>query len=336
MFENLTEARRETEPKLFRAIHREAVQAVEELKSKEIKLIQALQEVDENFVYRYLGFNSLFRYCVEALKLTEAQSMMYITVSRKSKKLPCLQKALESGEVTVSKVNRVVSVINNENEQYWLDLTKTLSKREIEKEVAKINPRAVTPEKTRYLNDTTIELQIPVSEEVFNLLKRAQEILVQKAQRPVSLEEVIRITSQSYLEKADPIKREVRRQRKIQAKGVADKNQSDASVGLRDNSAASANNSALCPGRATKSDEGSRPHIVAPPLPKYLKQKTKDRILARDGGRCTYRQGNRQCSERVYLQVHHIYPRELGGTNEPSNLTTLCSGHHRVLHEEYH
>ncbi len=337
MFETLTQAKKEIEPKLFRSIHQAAVLAVTELKQKEALLVLALQDVDENFVYRYLGFNSLFRYCVDALKLTEAQSYMYISVSRKSKNLPALREALASGEVTVSKASRVISVIDSNNAQYWLDLTKESTKHEVEKEVAKVNPKAICPERARYLTDTTIELQVAVSEEVFKLLKRAQEILAQKHKKPISLEGVIKTLSENYLEKQDPLKREKRRQvRKTFNPGATterDSRNGDKFLPKVSFQSPIVKATELCPGRVSQSDQTL---ALGRAKSQSLKQTTKDHILARDEGRCTYRQGNRRCTERVYLHVHHIQPKELGGTDDSQNLTTLCSGHHRAIHGEYH
>jgi ATP-dependent DNA helicase RecQ len=34
----------------------------------------------------------------------------------------------------------------------------------------------------------------------------------------------------------------------------------------------------------------------------------------------------------IILEVHHILPRGLGGSNEPSNLMTLCVVHHDLQH----
>ncbi len=101
-FQNLKEARKDIEPRGFRELHRSAVTAVEELKTKEALLIIALQNVDANLVYRYLGYNSLFSYCVTALKLSDYQAVTYISVARKAKKLPELQRAIQVGEVAVT------------------------------------------------------------------------------------------------------------------------------------------------------------------------------------------------------------------------------------------
>ena len=52
---------------------------------------------------------------------------------------------------------------------------------------------------------------------------------------------------------------------------------------------------------------------------------TRARILARDGG-CSGRFLGGACS--AVLDVHHIVPRELGGTDEDSNLMVVCHSHH--------
>jgi hypothetical protein len=56
-------------------------------------------------------------------------------------------------------------------------------------------------------------------------------------------------------------------------------------------------------------------------------------VNKRDQGRCThiYPDGKR-CPHRRFTDIHHIIPLFQGGTHDPANLTTLCSGHHRGVH----
>lgn len=56
---------------------------------------------------------------------------------------------------------------------------------------------------------------------------------------------------------------------------------------------------------------------------------TKAYILARDNYTCQC--GLKGCEAR--LEVHHIKFRSQGGSDNPNNLTTLCSKHHKMLHE---
>ncbi|MFC1573371.1 HNH endonuclease, partial [Candidatus Eisenbacteria bacterium] len=54
----------------------------------------------------------------------------------------------------------------------------------------------------------------------------------------------------------------------------------------------------------------------------------RNRVLARDQHRCQ----TPGCKRSRFLEVHHIHPMALGGSNRPENLITLCSGCHRLRH----
>jgi HNH endonuclease/RuvA, C-terminal domain len=67
------------------------------------------------------------------------------------------------------------------------------------------------------------------------------------------------------------------------------------------------------------------------PLPRAkqtIPPKLRRAILARDLRRCRVP----GCAHATYVDVHHIVPRSEGGANEPTNLVTLCGGHHRAVH----
>lgn len=57
----------------------------------------------------------------------------------------------------------------------------------------------------------------------------------------------------------------------------------------------------------------------------------RDRIISRDKV-CQFE----HCSDNINLEVHHIVPRRLGGTDHPENLITLCHEHHRIQGAHYY
>ena len=59
------------------------------------------------------------------------------------------------------------------------------------------------------------------------------------------------------------------------------------------------------------------------------------RVFERDGHRCTFvaADGTR-CTATHDLQIDHVHPFALGGTNEPHNLRVLCGAHNRRRAEE--
>jgi len=76
------------------------------------------------------------------------------------------------------------------------------------------------------------------------------------------------------------------------------------------------------PLQRTGADE--RPSRARQSIPPALRRA----VLTRDRHRCTVP----GCSHATFVDVHHIQPCSEGGRNEASNLTILCSAHHRAAH----
>lgn len=80
--------------------------------------------------------------------------------------------------------------------------------------------------------------------------------------------------------------------------------------------------------------EGSREHLSHETMPLALRalgwREVRRRVLARDGSHC------QECNKPLadipswFTEVHHIVPRERGGSDHPSNLKTLCVVCHRA------
>jgi hypothetical protein len=64
-----------------------------------------------------------------------------------------------------------------------------------------------------------------------------------------------------------------------------------------------------------------------------LTAKVSHEITLRHQAQCTHIMANgSRCRNRRWLHIHHIKEIANGGSHELENLTTLCSGHHRMLH----
>lgn len=67
---------------------------------------------------------------------------------------------------------------------------------------------------------------------------------------------------------------------------------------------------------------------------KQIPATVKHKVFQRDRGECQARLPNgSRCGEKKWIHLHHIKPQAAGGEHMVENLTTLCSGHHRLLHE---
>lgn len=77
-------------------------------------------------------------------------------------------------------------------------------------------------------------------------------------------------------------------------------------------------------------------------LRRGLSTKQRSRIFQRDGYQCMFRYvEGRRCSVKgtpfdyTGLTIEHIVPLSYGGTNDPSNLETLCEIHNRQRDKEW-
>jgi hypothetical protein len=82
-----------------------------------------------------------------------------------------------------------------------------------------------------------------------------------------------------------------------------------------------------------KMGSASEPHFASAsasakntePLPASVR----NQIIRRDDGCCTYNDliTDKRCGSRSFVEVDHIVPRALGGSNDQSNLRLLCRAH---------
>jgi len=63
---------------------------------------------------------------------------------------------------------------------------------------------------------------------------------------------------------------------------------------------------------------------------RFIPQAIKDLVFKRDGGKCAFTGPDGQrCGSKWNIQVDHIKPFALGGSNSPENLQLLCRRHNQ-------
>ncbi|MCM2280787.1 MAG: HNH endonuclease [Bdellovibrionaceae bacterium] len=294
--------------------------------------------MDRFLVHRFIGFNSLFQYAVHALKLFEAQSYAYITVARKARELPQLQEAIVSGELTVSKAVRITSVINEQTQEKWIGLALELPKRDLEREVARENPRAVRPEQARFLDAHTLQLQTPISEAGYKKLERARELMASGDGEWLSLETVIERLAELYLERKDPVRKAERAH--LRETHTLPGNSARAMPQAEKANPSLSVDSDVVPNSAQARSEEQNLKPVSPVNAETLSTSgaalpaaVAHQVHLRDRGRCQARlPDGALCGSSLWVELHHIQPRSQGGRNVADNLTTLCRAHHQAWH----
>lgn len=171
------------------------------------RLIDVLQLLDVRKTYREYGCTSLYQFAVQDLKLSEDTAYSFITVARKAVTVPALKAEIALGTITVSKARRMCSVITRHNYDRWLELAKCSSVRVLEKEVARVNPKAAVSERASYVTAERMLLQLGVSESLMKKFRRVQDLECQSKQKHIDLEATLEAALDLFLERKDPVKK---------------------------------------------------------------------------------------------------------------------------------
>ena len=274
-----------------RAIHEQALSSVADFKRVEAGLLKAVIAVDRSRLFEKFSQPSTYAYCTRILGLSEDIACTFIAVARASHRAPALSAAVEKGWLSVSKARKVCGVINETNQDEWVENARRLSRAALELEVARLNPREIILERLRPVSATMHKLEVGMNQEAVDFLRRAQDLLSSSEARPATFEETILAALKLFVHGHDPIEKAKRSKSRANAKSV-------------------------------KVNKDSTPAHVQHQV--NLRDQRKCRAVDKDGV---------ICGSTRWLQFHHIVPKNLGGSDTPENLITLCGFHHRLYHK---
>ncbi len=194
-------------------IHAQAVKAADAHRKSEMELLNALEIVWKNKTYYQFGCHSLFEYSTKQLKLSEEMASIVNKIAKKFTELPELKLGMQTGELSLSKVNRITSVVTKDNVHHWMDLAKG-TKRNLEKEIAKVQPEKAIPERARYqkAGDTLrVSISFSVTQEEYAVFERTRDLLSQKLKRPANIGETHVAAIHELNQKLDLLKKPFRK-----------------------------------------------------------------------------------------------------------------------------
>ncbi len=139
-------------------------------------------------------------------------------------------------------------------------------------------------------------MNLPVPHSVLKKIKRVQSLECQRTSAAAGIVQALEAACDFYLSRRDPVEKAKRAQRKTEKP--------------KSNSA--------------------RAELKREPLTAAQKHA----VFNRDGGKCTHTDATgKRCGSDKWIQIHHLKPLSQGGSNDPENLTTLCSFHHDLAHQ---
>lgn len=276
-------------------LHDRAISLAKQFRATQSELLDVLEEIDRRKVFRILGFGSLWHYCCQGLKLSESDASALIRVTRKSMVVPELKEAVQTGKINLSAAKRVSSVITPENQKEWLKKAEELPQRELEMAISVVEPKSLVKERIKPLREDRFEFKCSISSEAERLVRRVQDLESTKRRMNLDLEKTLIAMARTYLERNDPVEK--------------------AKTKLPNLSSA-------------KLQSGSNRVRASIPMP------TVHAVNRRDQGSCVWTDlSGKRCERSRFTELHHIQPLSNGGTHAIENLATLCSAHHKAIHD---
>ncbi len=92
------------------------------------KFIGLLPEVNRRHLYEAKGFQSIFEFAAKLGGLSADQVRLALNLEKRFEDKPVLKKMLESGEASINKLTRIVSIATPENEEALAEKIKVLPK----------------------------------------------------------------------------------------------------------------------------------------------------------------------------------------------------------------
>jgi hypothetical protein len=308
-------------------LHRALKTAVRAKRAADHRVAVLLAEMEAGKHYQELGHVTLVDYARAEHELTRRDTKDLLRVGQSLRTLPELDKAMAEGRIDISKARELVRVVTPATEAAWVERCEPLTSREIERMVSSVSKGSPPPEKVPPAELGLHRQRLVLEMESTDLqLVLAAKRLRQSQARADGLElddsaavaDIFRFWLEHHEEDAAPAN-EVPFRVVIQAEPSGQLRTGDNEVSQ------TMGEQALCDAELVDMSEGpSRGHVTrtVPPARRAA-------VLARDDYRCVVP----GCSNRRWLELHHLKAWAWGGGHGEANLATVCNGHHRLLHE---
>ena len=129
----------------------------------EADLVAHIGEVDERRLYAREASPSMFAYCTEVLRLSEAEAYLRIAAARASREHPVLLAMLADGRLHLTGIAKLAPHLSPDNRDTLLARAAHRSKRDIEELIAELLPRPDVPAVMRRLPERRVPIPPPPS-----------------------------------------------------------------------------------------------------------------------------------------------------------------------------
>lgn len=263
------------------------------------QLLAYLAEVEERRLHLEAACSSLFVYCIRHLGMSEGEASRRIAAARLARRFPVLLDAVAQGMITLTSIVLLRHLFTEDNVEELVREASGKSKLDVLRLVATRAPQPDAPSKIRALPRAHVT---PLSPRTHKVQFTASEELRAKLERAADL---MRHSNPSgdlavIVDRAlDHLIADLEKRR----------------LGKRTNGK-------------------FRARVSAKPT-KGVPLSVRAEVFERDGAQCTFVAADGQrCDAHTLLELDHIVPRALGGSNDAANLRVRCRAHNRYYAEQ--
>jgi hypothetical protein len=284
----------------------------------EVWVVAHLAEIEARGLHLRLGYESMFQYCLEYVRLGDFEAFLRLNAARLARSFPIIFDLLERRQLHLTALRLLRHYLTAANHRELLSAACNKSKRQIELLLVQWFPRADVPERLQRLPQLEplapgrYRLEVTIGEAAKDQLELARD-LMSHSNPSGEWAPVIERAAQALVEQL--------RQRRF-----GERKRGGSRTRSKIERASEAPNGGERAGEegangAAKVGEG-----------RAIGRPVKRAVVARDGLRCTFvgRDG-RRCTARAFLQFDHVQPYACGGSNDAENVRVLCSAHNRLL-----
>lgn len=305
-------------------------------------LIASLAEFDTRRLYLQAGCSSLFTYCTSVLHLSEHAAYGRIEAARATRRFPVILNQLEDGSITLTAVCLLGPVLTADNCDSLLDAVRHKSKRDVEQLVAALRPKPAVPTALRKLPSPRAAEVPQFRLDTAQALTREGAIVSEhklpkapsdepahpERTKPSSTQirpgEVRALAPERYklqITMSRETHDRLRRAQELMRHRVPN---GDPAAIVERALALLVEHLERTKHAATKRPRRSRARSTAS---RHIPAAVRRAVWMRDGGRCAFVGTHGRCTERGFLEFHHVVPHARGGPAEEVNVELRCRQH---------
>src|SRR5712692_4689901 len=336
---------------------RDLLARLEVLASKEreasAELVAHLAELDSRpALYAARGYGSLFNYCTQALRLSEDAACNRIEAARACRRFPLILDLLASGSLTLTSVRLLGRHLTVENHQSVLAKARDKRRHEIEVIVAELAPRPNLPSTVRKLpcpkatplpsagpgaGDEASDSDPQVATSVPSAAGSA--MVPSPSARPATSRPIVQAWAPERYRVQFTVGPETHEKlRRLQAllrREIPDGDPGaifDRALTVLLERVENAKLGATAkprpdpPIRRRTDSEVPKPTVTSRHVPREVKRT----VWGRDAGQCAFvSPTGRRCTERTFLEFHHVEPYAMQGPPTVANISLRCRPHNQ-------